>query len=459
MFTGILVYLSILFASCSADRGICYPKYGCFHNDAPFKRPLVPFPNPADLIGTKYRLYTRASPLKSSIIDDTDDAKLLKSGYDGQKRTILIVHGFVEHGQIPWMNRIRQALLQKEDANVIQVDWYKGAKIPYETATANTRMVGAQIFELINFLNNRTDNTPSSFYIVGFSLGAHIAGYVGRRIKDSGSIKLGRITGLDPASVFFVEEHRDVRLDPTDADFVDVMHTDIDFLGSYTQSGHVDFYPNGGLDQRGCPTGLKNGPIDYIICDHMRAPEYYHQSVLAVGSRCPMRAFPCKSMYDFERGYCFKCQSEECPTMGYGAEAARGKALGKHYLYTNEKSPFCSLHYQVAFKTGHGWFAGISAAIHINIYGSNGNSGIIRLKTRDINDGTVEAFIAPVSQDLGVLTKVDVRHNGIPIIQKWYLEKVVIKFEGSNIAYTACFNAWLNSAGGVRKLKQGELPC
>lgn len=51
----------------------------------------------------------------------------------------------VEHGQIPWMNRIRQALLQKEDANVIQVDWYKGAKIPYETAVANARMVGAQV--------------------------------------------------------------------------------------------------------------------------------------------------------------------------------------------------------------------------------------------------------------------------------------------------------------------------
>lgn len=50
-----------------------------------------------------------------------------------------------------------------------------------------------------------------------------------------------------------------MRLDPTDADFVDVVHTDIDFLGSLTQSGHIDFYPNGGLDQRGCPTGLSNG--------------------------------------------------------------------------------------------------------------------------------------------------------------------------------------------------------
>ncbi|KAJ8375694.1 hypothetical protein SKAU_G00062740 [Synaphobranchus kaupii] len=50
----------------------------------------------------------------------------------------------------------------------------------------------------------------SSVHLIGVSLGAHVAGFVGAMLKG----KIGRIT--------------EDRLDPTDAQFVDVLHTDTD---------------------------------------------------------------------------------------------------------------------------------------------------------------------------------------------------------------------------------------
>lgn len=62
---------------------------------------------------------------------------------------------------------------------------------------------------------------PADVHMIGHSLGAHTAGYAGERITG-----LGRITGLDPAEPYFQGMPPFVRLDPTDAKFVDVIHTD-----------------------------------------------------------------------------------------------------------------------------------------------------------------------------------------------------------------------------------------
>lgn len=43
------------------------------------------------------------------------------------------------------------------------------------------------------------------------------------------------------------------KLDPGDAKLVDVIHTSVRILGLSEPQGHVDFYPNGGRFQPGCP--------------------------------------------------------------------------------------------------------------------------------------------------------------------------------------------------------------
>lgn len=77
------------------------------------------------------------------------------------------------------------------DVNVICVDWSNGANLPnYVRAAVNTRLVGRQVAQLVNAINNAVGSNNSDFHLIGFSLGAHVAGFAGSELRN-----LSRITG------------------------------------------------------------------------------------------------------------------------------------------------------------------------------------------------------------------------------------------------------------------------
>ncbi|WP_407809586.1 hypothetical protein, partial [Staphylococcus aureus] len=84
---------------------------------------------------------------------------------------------------------LKNELLLHSDINCIIVDWSGGNKPPYAQATANTRVVGAEIALLVDKLSKTVGLDLEKVHIIGHSLGAHICGYAGERIKG-----LGRIT-------------------------------------------------------------------------------------------------------------------------------------------------------------------------------------------------------------------------------------------------------------------------
>lgn len=58
---------------------------------------------------------------------------------------------------------------------------------------------------------------------------------------------------MDPAGPLFFFKPTDKRLDPSDAEFVEVIHSNRFVFGYGTSLGHADFYPNGGGPmQPGC---------------------------------------------------------------------------------------------------------------------------------------------------------------------------------------------------------------
>lgn len=86
--------------------------------------------------------------------------------------------------------------------------------------------------------------------IVGHSLGCHISGLAAKQLKSDG--KIGVIVALDPASVLFDYFNTEKRLCDTDAEYVQVIHTDSGHYSFEYPLGHADFYPNGGRNQPGC---------------------------------------------------------------------------------------------------------------------------------------------------------------------------------------------------------------
>ena len=67
------------------------------------------------------------------------------------------------------------------------------------------------------------------------------------------------VSGLDPAAPYYTDRDPEVRLDPTDAKYVDVIHTNLPVIGTEQRVGHIDFFPNGGSVQPGCFTNKPLG--------------------------------------------------------------------------------------------------------------------------------------------------------------------------------------------------------
>lgn len=69
--------------------------------------------------------------------------------------------------------------------------------------------------------------------------------------------QITRITGLDPANLYVP------LLKASDATFVDIIHTNPGVMGTNSNSGTVDFWPNkNSLIQPGCPII----PLNLIDC-------------------------------------------------------------------------------------------------------------------------------------------------------------------------------------------------
>jgi len=249
-----------------ADASVCYPEVGCFHDAGPFGY-LDMLPSPPEEVGTKFYMFSRNSRGDAPIMEVAATNVSSAWSMNASLPTKVIVHGFGSSCSHVWVYEMRSALMAVEDCNVICVDWEAGAAIPnYVRAAANTRLVGKQLAQLLAGLQKHSGLQLKKTHLIGFSLGAHVAGFAGAELKN-----LSRITGLDPAGPLFESQDPRARLDATDANFVDVIHSNgenliLGGLGTWQPLGHVDFYPNGGRMQKGCANLFVGAVSDILWC-------------------------------------------------------------------------------------------------------------------------------------------------------------------------------------------------
>nr|XP_046219501.1 phospholipase A1 member A-like [Oncorhynchus gorbuscha] len=292
----------------------------------------------------QYLLLTRKNTDCASLF--SQDFLSNNTYFNSSQPTKIIVHGYRALGSKPsWVKQLAQALLWVQDANVVVVDWVYGASLAYNMVVENYKEVAIQISVLINQLQNHGCKLES-FHFIGVSLGAHVSGFVGTLFKG----KIGRITGLDPAGPMFKRADTFDRLDPSDALFVEAIHTDSDYFGISISVGHADFFLNGGMDQAGCSRSRSTSMYSYVICDHMRALHVY---ISALNGTCPLTGIPCSSYEDFLKGRCLGCPGR-CPRIGLlensGLTVFPLPQPNKLFLLTTSAPPFCAHHILVQLE-------------------------------------------------------------------------------------------------------------
>ncbi|XP_076279943.1 uncharacterized protein LOC143208896 isoform X1 [Lasioglossum baleicum] len=268
-------------------------------------------------------LYTKRNMKEGQqILVDDIDSNLDETNFVPSNPTKILIHGYDSDMQLSYLVDVRMEYLKSYDYNLISVDWHRLATSPcYPIVVRNVPHVGQCLAQLIERLK---DAGAKDIHAIGFSLGAHVPAFAANVMRP---YRISRITGLDPAMPLFITVDKDHKLDASDAEFVDVFHTNAFIQGKVEMSGHVDFYMNGGFNQPGC---WEIGKL--FQCDHHRSVMYFAESI---NSKVGFWGWHCGGFLSYLLGMC----PPRFPAILAGDRVER-RQRGFILVRTNSHSPY-----------------------------------------------------------------------------------------------------------------------
>lgn len=194
---SLVVRVSIIFAAASLIQAVstsspegssnhaadsCFPVVGCFSNLPPWtsaQRPALPPRHPVNVTTGMY-FFSRnlTNGVRFPIFPEINLANI---PFDGNKTTFMIFYGFQGNISSPWVTKLKDALLQKVDANILIPD-YNMANESYEQSAGNIRIITKLSLMVIDAL----EIDGSNLHLIGFCCGAHISGNIGKVLKENG---------------------------------------------------------------------------------------------------------------------------------------------------------------------------------------------------------------------------------------------------------------------------------
>lgn len=331
----VAVFFALLGLATAAE--ICCPNIGCFQDTGIWSG--LPLPECPDIQQITHEVFTRSNRFNGQSVTRTN----IPNVWSGNKETVFLIHGWNNNKDTAWLHDAKNAILDRDDKNVIIVGWGVGAnRANYLLSASNTRVVGAETRDIKEVLRN-AHGSDIQTYCAGHSLGGHTCGHVGQFGSDRG---LNRISGLDPAGPAFQEADDRRGLNVNCANLVEAWHTDgkdsVNSYGTLKPMGQRDYYPNGGGIQPGCNSyvlgfedalnhpEVRDDPL--IACSHSRATKYFIQSA---ENDCYRVRQICTNEENLP-GSCSSCSN--CPNMGYVQGSGTN---GKYYLEVNPNTPHC----------------------------------------------------------------------------------------------------------------------
>lgn len=145
---------------------------------------------------TEFLLFTKKNSNQGQVIALKNYRSLGGSNFDASKKTKVVIHGWLGESDSPINKVITSAYLRYHDVNVIVVNWGKDSRtLNYYSAAGCIKKVGEVIAEFLDFLLGSDVKSWENLSLVGYSLGAHVAGFAGQKTKNG---RVGTIVALDP---------------------------------------------------------------------------------------------------------------------------------------------------------------------------------------------------------------------------------------------------------------------
>lgn len=191
------------------------------------------------------------------------------------------------------------------------------------------RPVGKRVAEVLAQLTHEGLN-PANLELLGFSLGGQTVSYIARNYQQMTGKNISKIVALEPSGPCFRTLSPKDRLDASIADFVIVVHTNIDGYGMATRMGHVDFYVNGGEYQ---PSDINLYPCT-STCSHFRVLSLW---VTALKNPGKFIGIKCKSIQQARDAKCYSNVPIETNVMGLTTDKSK---RGIFYLSTSKSFPY-----------------------------------------------------------------------------------------------------------------------